>query len=40
MSLREIASRAMYSLIVLAFGRVLALLIWPFLTFYFPNLAN
>jgi hypothetical protein len=40
MSLREIASRAMYSLIVLAFGYVLALLVWPFLIFWFPNLAN
>jgi uncharacterized RDD family membrane protein YckC len=40
MSLREIASRAMYSLIVLAFGCVLALLVWPFLIFWFPNLAN
>ena len=40
MTLREVVSRAFYSLIVLAFGCLVALLIWPFLIFWFPTLAN
>ena len=40
MTLRKVASTALYTLIGIAIGVTAAILIWPFLVFYFPELAR